>query len=431
MKPPYLRGPSCILLAAVLAGCSQPSKTDTTPAAPVKWQPAKSVVLEQWSELVGTTQPLPECIAHVTAPIDGRIVSLLKNTAGNFIHEGDEVTDGEVIAQLDDRIARLNLAKAESAVETAKQDKSQAQTALDLAADQLKRLQSLKKQDSSLVPDIQMTAAQGAAADARSKLASAEEKLDQAGKDVDADRRQLQLYTLTTPRKGRLSRVQVALGQTLALGAEIAVVVDLEDQIDVLSFVSQRVAAQLQLGQSAALGGLDEKSDAERTTEAPGRVVFIAPQAEPETGCFAVKIRFPNKALHLRGNIVQRIRVLTLPGKEFLTIPESALVEDQDPPSVEIVEDVKTEKDADGKDRQTGTVRRLTATVGVHDRVLHQVAILKLEDPDGKPDGKWAGKIEDTLFITENGQGLQTGDAVRLEEEAEPSEKANGDATAP
>jgi hypothetical protein len=43
------------------------------------------------------------------------------------------------------------------------------------------------------------------------------------------------------------------------------------------------------------------------------------------------------------------------------------------------------------------------------------VAILKLEDPEGK----WAGKIEDALFITQNGQGLQTGDAVRLSEEAD------------
>ena len=145
----------------------------------------------------------------------------------------------------------------------------------------------------------------------------------------------------------------------------------------------------------------------------------LAPQAEPETGCFAVKIRFPNKELHLRGNVVQRIRVQTLPGKEYLAIPESALIEDQDPPSVEIVEDVKTEKDPDGKDQRTGTVRRLTAVVGVHDRVLHLVAILKLDDPDGKPDDKWAGKIEDGLFITENGQGLQTGDAVRLGEESE------------
>jgi membrane fusion protein, multidrug efflux system len=403
------------LFAALLAGCGQAAKPETTPAAPVKWEPASSVVLEQWTELVGTTQPLPECVAHITAPIDGRVVSLLKNAAGEAIHEGDEVKAGEVIAQLDDRIARLSLAKAESAVKTAEQDKTQAKTALNLATDQLARLQTLKRQDSSLVPDIQMTTAQSSVADFRSKLASAEEKLDQANKDVDTVKKQLQLYTLTTPRKGRLGRVQVALGQTLAIGAEIAIVVDLEDQIDVLSFVSQRVAVLLKLGQSADAGGLDEKADEVRTTDAPGRMVFIAPQAEPETGCFAVKVRFPNKEAHLRGNVVQRVRVLTLPGKDYLALPESALNENQDPPSVDIVEDVKTTKNSDGKDEQTGTVRRLTAVVGVHDRVLHQVAILQLKDPEGK----WTGKIEDALFITKNGQGLQTGDAVRLEEEAD------------
>ena len=419
MTPPLFRRLSRFflasgLVAAALSGCTQPPKAETTPAAPVKWEPASSVVLEQWTELVGTTQPLPECVAHITAPIEGRVLSLLKNAAGQLIHEGDEVTAGEVIAQLDDRIARLNLSKAESAVETAKQGKVQAGTALTLAADQVKRLLTLKKTDPMLAPEVQILTAQGAVSDARSKLASAEQALDQATKDVDAAQKQLQLYTLTAPRKGRLGRVQAAVGQTLAIGAEIAVVVDLEDQIDVLSFVSQRVAARLQLGQSAAAGGLDEKVDEVRTTDAPGRVVFIAPQAE-DTGCFGVKVRFPNKEAGLRGNVVQRVRVLTLPGKDYLALPESALFEDQDPPSVEIVEDVKTEKNSDGKDQQVGAVRRMTATVGVHDRVLHQVAILKLTDPEGK----WAGQLEDALFITKNGQGLQTGDAVRLEEDEE------------
>ena len=429
MPPTY---PSRILMASglftvLLVGCAQPVKPETTPAAPVTWEPASSVVLEQWTELVGTTQPPPECIAHITAPIEGRVVSLLKNAVGEPIHEGDEVKDGDVIAQLDDRIARLNLSNAESAVKTAEQDKVQAQIALSLAARQLTIYETLKEKNPELAIDNEMKTRQGAEAKARSDLASAELKLDLAAKNVKAGNKQLQLYTLTTPRKGRLGRVQVALGQTLAVGAEIAVVVDLEDQIDVLCFVSQRVAVLLKLDQTAGAGGLDEKADEVRTTDAPGRIVFIAPQAEAETGCFAVKVRFPNKEAHLRGNVVQRVRVLTLPGKDYLALPESALLEDQDPPSVEIVEDVKIKKNADGKDEQTGTVRRLIAIVGVQDRVLHRVAILQLKNPEGK----WTGKIEDVLFITKNGQGLQTGDAVRLEEEAEPPEKANRDATAP
>ena len=58
-------------------------------------------------------------------------------------------------------------------------------------------------------------------------------------------------------------------------------------------------------------------------------------------------------------------------------------------------------------------MRRLHAVVGVHDRVLKQIAVLSLEDPEGK----WKGDLEQVLFITGKGQGLQTGDPVHLEED--------------
>ncbi len=407
-----------MLLSAVvgLAGCGAPkTPPEEAPKSPVKWEPASSVVLEQWTELVGATQPLPGNFARITAPIDGRIVSLLQKADGSPLHEGDEVAKGQEIAHLDDRIPLINSYTAASAVQTAAEDRAQAQTALNLASDKLTNLQNLKQKNASLVPDIDVTTAQGAVADARSKLNAAEQRQEQAAKDLDVLDQQLKLYTLAAPHKGKLGRVQVGLGQTLALGAEVAQVVDIADEIDVICFVSQHDAARLDVNQPAGLGGLDDKSGEAHTADAPGRVAYLADQAEPETGCFAVKVRFPNKDLKLRGNVVRRLRVLTKPGKDYLAVPESALLEDQDPPSVIIVEDIKTEKNADGKDEQTGTVRRMRAKVGVHDRVLKQVAILGLEDPEDK----WQGDLDKVQFVTKNGQGLETGDAVRLEEEEE------------
>src|SRR5205823_8718753 len=86
-------------------------------------------------------------------------------------------------------------------------------------------------------------------------------------------------------------------------------------------------------------------------------------------------------------------------------------MEDQDPPSIIVVEDVNTKKNADGKEEETGKARRLQAVIGVRDRVLHQVEIVRLEDPEKK----WKGELETTLVVVEKGHGLQTGDAVRLE----------------
>src|SRR5439155_5082628 len=144
-----------------------------------------------------------------------------------------------------------------------------------------------------------------------------------------------------------------------------------------------------------------------------GKVVFIADQAEAETGLIAVEARFPNRDLKLRANTVSRVRVLTQPGRACWAVPEAALMEDSDPPGIVVVEDVEAKTTADGKEEQTGKARRLRAVIGVRDRVLKQVEVVRLEDPDKK----WKGELDSALVVIEKGQGLQTGDAVKLEVE--------------
>jgi hypothetical protein len=90
-------------------------------------------------------------------------------------------------------------------------------------------------------------------------------------------------------------------------------------------------------------------------------------------------------------------------------------MEDQEPPVIVVVEDVATTKNADGKDEQTGKARRLQAVIGRRDRLLNQVEIVRLEDREKK----WHGDLEHTLIVIAKGQGLQTGDTVKLEEEDE------------
>src|SRR5262249_24438720 len=149
---------------------------------------------------------------------------------------------------------------------------------------------------------------------------------------------QLDLYTLRVPIAGRLGIVQVVPGQTLAIGTVVAEVVDLAE-IDVLAYVPPATAARLATDQSARLASA-------RDAPAPlaGKVVFIAVQAQPETGNFAVKVRFPNKDLKMRANSVARVQVQTRPEEQRWMVPESALQEDQDPPAIVVVQDVKTEK---------------------------------------------------------------------------------------
>ena len=145
----------------------------------------------------------------------------------------------------------------------------------------------------------------------------------------------------------------------------------------------------------------------------PGKIVFIAVQAQPETGNFAVKVRFPNPELRLRANGVFPLRVQTEPEKKRLTIPESALLEDQDPPLVVVVQDIK-EEEHEGKKLKVGKAHKLRARLGVRDRALHRVEILSLEDPEKKEKID----LKEVQFIVEGGNGLHDDDAVKVEEEA-------------
>jgi hypothetical protein len=266
-----------------------------------------------------------------------------------------------------------------------------------------------------LTSPVDLKKAKLALDDAESKVRGTQAKLVAGAEEIAGLDLQLKLHQLTAPRKGRLGRIQIVSGQTLSVGTVVADVVDLEEEIDVLCYVPPSTARRLRPGQPAKLGGFETPAPA----EAEGKVVFVADQAEPETGGFAVKVRFPNESAHLGANVALAVHVLTQPGKECLAIPESALMEDSDPPSVVVVEDVTTEKvkgenGGPDKEQQTGKARRLQAIIGVRDRVLQQVEILRLRVDKDHP---WNGNLQDALFVVKKGQGLQTGDPVKLEAE--------------
>ena len=407
----------CCIGLSLCLGCQRaaPPGAEKAPPAVVKWEAPLLSSLEEWTELVGTTMPVPDHAARVSAAVEGRVMSVFGDAGGKPIVEGQRVEKGTVLAQLDTSITQANLAKAEAARDVLREEERQAQLAMELASSEAQRLKKLKDEDNArpsgsgtpLVSAVDVYKAGMALKDAESKLKGAEAKLVAGAREEDALRAQLKLLTLTAPISGRIGRVQVVPGQTLAVGATVAEIVDLDDQIDVLCFVPPSLLKRLQLGQLVVSGPLDHP-------EATGQVEYIAEQAEPETGNFAVKVRFDNKSAHLRSNRVLRLNVKTQEGKECLSLPEAAVSEDQEVPTVVIVES-KVEKNEKNEDETVYYARRLQVTLGVRDRLLRQVEIVSLEDPDKEAKVKWQGEAKDQQFVVEGGLGLQTGDKVRLD----------------
>jgi membrane fusion protein (multidrug efflux system) len=423
---PYARLAAAVLLAGLLAGCRKsapPPEAEKIPPAPVKWEGIRQLVLEEWTDLVGTTEPLPDHAARVTAPVEGRVLAVLSGAAGKPIAEGQLVEAGTVLVKLDDTVLRATRDKAVAAKKVLQAEKEASDFAVKQADVEVRRLTDLKRQQDArpgglqLVAPIELEKANlgldAAQAHARADVV----RLAAADDEIAALDRQLRLYTLTAPRKGRLGRLQVVVGQTLTPGMPVAEVIDVEDEINVLCFVPSSDARKLQVGQSARIGGVD-RDPADAGADPEGKVEFIADQAEVESGLIAVKVRFPNGDLKLRANTVTRLRVLTKPDKACWAIPEAALMEDSDPPSVVVVEDKEEKPLPNGKVEETGKARRLRAIIGIRDRVKKQVEIVRLEDPEKK----WKGDLETAVIVVEKGQGLQTGDPVKLEmeEDEEP-----------
>jgi RND family efflux transporter MFP subunit len=403
-----------LFLAAALAlaaGCrgATPPEEEHLPPAPVKAVSAREVKIGEWTELLGTTQPLPDRVARVSAAVEGHVVSVLGDGKGPPVVEGQQVKAGQVIVQLDDRVAQANKDKLSATLDELTELKRQADYGVQLAELEVRRLEDLGKSAGGVgslpspVSRVEMEKARIAVQDARSKAAAVtarEKSLRAELRSLDA---QLHFYTLRAPIAGRLGLLQAVPGQTLTPGTTVAEVIDL-DEIDALCFVPPRTATRLALGQPARAAG---------AKTAAGKVTFIAVQAQPETGNFAVKVRFPNRDLSLRANAVLRVEILTQPEKERLTIPEAALLEDQEPPLVVVAAGVAAKKNDEGKEDKVGKARRLRPVLGVRDRRQHLVEVLRLEPLE---KGEQVAPRQ-ALFIVEGAHGLQDGDEVKLEEE--------------
>jgi membrane fusion protein (multidrug efflux system) len=406
-------------LAHLAMGCrgsaTQSAEEEAHPA-PVKVASAKMESLADWTELLGTTQPLPGKSAQLSAAVSSRVISVLGDVKGPAAAEGQEVDRGRVIARLDDSVAEANRDRAKAALDELVEQAKLADFGIDLATIDLKTREKLQPAGMPpgtlpLVTQVELEKARIALKEAESRKLLVQAKAKTAQAELQGLNKQLELYAIRAPFKGRLGRIRVSLGQTLAVGAPVAEILNL-DEIDVLCFAPPHLVGKLKPDLPARLVGKGEPASG----EAPGKVHFVAVQAEPETGSFAVKVRFQNPGLTIRSGRVVGVEVQTRPEAKRWVIPEAALMEDQDPPGVVVVEQVQV-KEHEGKKEKTGKARRLQARIGVRQRsrqgVEGLVEVLALTDPETHKEVPLAG----VLFVTEGGAGLASDDQVAIRED--------------
>lgn len=373
----------------LLSGCNNQVKPpeEKAPPAPVSAEKAEEEGITETVDLFGSIQPLPNQVAPITANVSAPVVSILKDGQGRPLVEGQRVKEGDVIVQLYDK--------------NIKEQRIQADADVGVAKRKVEQLEQIKKETPKAFSQFEMDNAKLALTIAESKVRAMDELL--------------KLYTIRAPISGRLGRIRVQPGQALNSGTVVADVINLENEVDALCFVPPHVARKLHLHQSAVLGTHENEGP-------DGEVVFIAQQAESDTGLIAVKVRFPNHATFFwqrdwRANTPVHVQVATQSRPKTWVIPAEALMEDQDPPAVIVVQDLKTEKNKEGKEEKLGKAQILTAEIGLRDH--EHVELLSLKSREKKE----LVPIEETWFIIKGGHGLHDDDPVKIEEEEKQSDK--------
>lgn len=336
------------IFATFLTACSEPepaeeTKTETKPLSLV----SADVLKLQASELArgpmvsGSLQPVVK--AELNAEVSGIVTKVLKDN-------GDLVKAGELLVQLDQTTFRDKLMSAQEAERSALVTADQAQK-------QLRRMQSLHKQN--LVTAEVLESAEIKANQAHSELASAKARLVEA-------RQQMERTEVRAPFDGVVAMRKTSAGDTAQIGKALMVVID-PSSMRFEGYIAADQVGQVKVGQA-----VNFKVNGYNNQRFDGVIERINPQAAETTRQVQLFVAINNKADLVAGLYAEGY--IAVANQQSLMVPPSVLVQEGDNHFVWQLSNNKLHKvkvDIGAKDPRWGTVQLLSG-VNIGDQVLLQ-----------------------------------------------------------
>lgn len=296
---------TALAAAVVVGGCATEAKDEPIirPALVERAQPADFAVAESYAGDVR---------ARFESRLGFRVAGKLENRR---VDVGSRVRAGDVIAELDPGDFALAVQSAEAAVASAEADASLARAELARHRELLDR-----RYISQALYDARATAAE--AADAR--LRQAQSQLAQA-------RNQAGYAVLVADADGVITAISAEAGQVVAAGAPVATLAHGGD-VEVLIAVPESRVATFKPGMAVAVDVW-----AKDNARFPGRVREIAPEADPRTRTFDVRVTLDDAAAVQLG-MTARVHVAGTDAPASMLLPLSALHRSGDSPAVWVVD---------------------------------------------------------------------------------------------
>lgn len=312
-------GVGTVALSALVGACRAPGTDTTAPPAPAAVSVgAESVARVTVSEIRSGPSLSGELRAAREATVRAKLAGSVLNVT---VEEGQAVSRGTVMARIEARPLEDALVSSQSGVRSAEQALSVAQREADRVATLVKG-GALADRDRELA-DSAVVGAQAQLADARARLASVRQQLDDTA--------------VVAPISGVVSDRPANEGDVVSPGSPIATIIDpssmrLEASVpsEFLSILKRDLPVEFEV--RGYPGELFQ-----------GRVERISPAADPVTRQVTIFVAIPN----LRGNLVAGLfaegRVASLV-RETMVVPSTAVEFNAASPWVLRVRDGKAER---------------------------------------------------------------------------------------
>lgn len=313
-----------LLIAAMLAGWAvyqrlQESAGGSLPQAdkrrpvPVEVAQIQRGDIELQRAFSGNLQAYAEFV--VAPKVSGRIERLNVDLA-------DIVSRGQLVARLDndEYVQAVRQAQADLAVANA--NLAEAESLLKIAERELQRVEKLRERGVSSESQRDTAKADQLAKAAHVEVTKAQVMRAQA--TLETARIRLGYTEVTAAWRGGSEQRVVAEryvdeGETVSANAQLLRIVEL-NPIKVVTFVTERDYAQLQVGQAANL-----TTDAYPAESFAGEIVRISPVFRENTRQAQVELRVANPNLRLKPGMFVRVSVILQQARGVDIVPEQAL----------------------------------------------------------------------------------------------------------
>ena len=291
-----------------IVGCGKEEKAEMEEfgATPVRVTEVVRGDISTVISLTGDIEPWRQ--VNIVPDLPGKVARI-------HVEEGDKVKQGQLLAELDTRTAKLQLQQVEAGLAVA-------QANLHSASKDWKRIQELH-QKGTISPQQYEKVQLGYEA-AKAQLQQAEAALDMA-------RHQLEVSLMKAPFDGVITGKNInegeyinpAMGGMGPGGSSVVTLMDLS-QVKIKVNISEKDMKRVRIGQETCI-----TVDAYPGKTFYGKVSNIHPAADPMSRTFKIDIAVPNEDMALKAGTYARVKLCVVVHKSVLLVLEKGMLERQ------------------------------------------------------------------------------------------------------